>query len=138
MNRSMNIYKISDLHFDVMCFSLENIMPITLFQMNQRSISFLKRLTNKICANVMTICEGPPVNNKINKIAVIKSSMNRTQLFVGWWRRRNVRPYCWKICDKRKRQPWIVMFYRLLERQMYCIYFNNIQCEVPAVRCRFC
>ena len=73
----------SDLPSDVMCFSLGKIMTMTLCQMNRQSISFLKRLANKIGANVMKICEGPAVNYKINKIAVIKSSMNRTQLFVG-------------------------------------------------------
>ena len=35
------------------------------------------------------------VNYKINKIAVVKFSMNCTYLCVSWWRRRNVCPYCW-------------------------------------------
>ena len=114
-------------------------MMVTLFQMNQKSIGFLKQLANKISANVMTLCEGLAVNDKINKIEVEveESSMNCTYLCFGWWRRHNVRPYCWKICDKRKRKPWIVAVYRSLERQMYCKYLNNIQCEGPAVRCRF-
>ena len=34
-------------------------------------------------------------------------------------------------------QPCIVAVYRSLEQQMYCKYLNNIQCEGPAVRCRF-
>ena len=81
--------------------------------------------------------KGRAVNNDINKIAVVKSSMNWTYLCVSWWQRRNVRPYCWKICNKRKQQPWIVVVYRSLERQMYCNYWNNIPCEGPSVRCRF-
>ena len=40
-----------------------------------------------------------------------------------------------RICDKRKGQPQIVAVYWLLERQIYCKYLNNIQCEGPAVRC---
>ena len=98
---------------------------------------FLIQLANKIGANVITLCEGPAVNNKINKIAVVESSMNRTYLCVGWWKRRNICPNCWKICDKREWQPWIVAVYRLLKRKMYCKYLNNIQCEGPAVQCRF-
>ena len=41
-----------------------------------------------------------------------------------------------KIRDKRKQQPCIVAVYRSLERQVYCKYLNNIQCDGPAVRCR--
>ena len=82
-NRNINISNISDLNFDVMCFSLGKTMIMTLCQMNRQSISFLKQVVNKIGANVMTICEGPSVNDKINKIAVVKSSTNHTYLFVG-------------------------------------------------------
>ena len=80
--------------------------------------------------------EERAVKNGINKIALVKSSMNCTYLCVSWSLRRNVCPYCWKICDKIKRQPLIVVVYRLLKRQMYCKYLNNIQYEGPAVRCR--
>ena len=31
----------------------------------------------------------------------------------------------------------IVAVYRSLEQKKYCKYLNNIQCEVPVVRCRF-
>ena len=41
-----------------------------------------------------------------------------------------------KICDKIKRQTLIVAVYRSLERQKYCKYLNNIQCEGPVVQCR--
>ena len=51
--------------------------------MNRQRIGLLKQLANKIGANVMTLCEGPAVNDKIKKIAVVKSSMNRTYLCVG-------------------------------------------------------
>ena len=37
------------------------------------------------------------------------------------------------ICDEIKQQPWIVVVYRLLERQIYCKYVNNQQREGPAV-----
>ena len=73
-NCDINISNISNSPFDVMCISLENKMTITLCQMNRQSITFLKQLANKIGANVMTICEGPAVNDKINKISVVKSS----------------------------------------------------------------
>ena len=92
-NRNINISNISDLTFDAMCFSLEKTMTMTLSQMNQQSISSLKQLANKISEKVMTICEGPLVNYKINKISVVKSSMHRTYLCVSWWRRRNVFPH---------------------------------------------
>ena len=39
--------------------------------------------------------EGPAVNDKIDKIAVVKSSMNRIYLFVGRSQRRNFCPYFW-------------------------------------------
>ena len=83
LNRNINISKKSGLSFDVMSFSLEKNMTMTLCQMKQKSISFLKQLANKIGANVMTICEGPAVNDKINKIALVKSSINRTYLCVS-------------------------------------------------------
>ena len=63
--------------------------------------------------------------------------MNRIYLCVSWWRRRNVCPYCWKICNKIKQQPWIVAVYWSLERQIYFDYWKHIQCEGPAVRCKF-
>ena len=81
-------------------------------------------------------CEGTAVNDKINKIAVVKFSINCTYLCFIWWRRRNVRQNCWKICDKIKQQTWIVAVYWSLVQQMYCKYLNNRQREVPAVRCR--
>ena len=37
------------------------------------------------------------------------------------------------ICDVIKQQPWIVVVYRSLERQMYCKYVNNKQSERTAV-----
>ena len=37
------------------------------------------------------------------------------------------------IGDKIIQQPWIVVVYRSLERQMYCKYANNRQREVTAV-----
>ena len=43
----------------------------------------------------------------------------------------------WKICHKRKRQPWIVAVYRSLERQIYFNCWKEIQCEDQAVQCRF-
>ena len=43
---------------------------------------FLKQIANKIGANVMTICGGLAVNDKI-KIAVVKSSIIRTYLCVS-------------------------------------------------------
>ena len=60
-------------------------MMMTLYQMNQQSISFLKQPANKIGANVMTLCEGPAVNDKINKIEVEveESSTNCTLLCFG-------------------------------------------------------
>ena len=42
-----------------------------------------------------------------------------------------------KICDKIKQQPCIVAVYRSLKQQVYCKYLNSIQCDGPAVRCRF-
>ena len=77
------------------------------------------------------------VYDAINKISVVKSSMNSTYLSVGWSQRCNVCLYCWKVCDNVKQQPCIVAVYRSLEQQVYCKYLNNIQCEGPAVRCRF-
>ena len=38
-----------------------------------------------------------------------------------------------RICDEIKQQPWIVVVYWLLERQIYCKYVNNQQLESPAV-----
>ena len=66
-----------------MYFSLEKTMTTKLCQMNRQSIGFLKQLANKIVANFMTLCEGTAVNEKINKIEVVKSSMNGTYLCVG-------------------------------------------------------
>ena len=137
LNRNINISNISNLTFDEMCFSLEKAMMMTLCQNNQQSICFLKQPGNKIGANVMILWEGPAVNNKINKIEVREYSTNCTYLCFGWWQRRNVCPYCWKKCGKRKQQPWIFAVYRSLERIYFCKYLNNIQCESPAVRCRF-
>ena len=37
------------------------------------------------------------------------------------------------ICDVIKQQPWIVVVYWSLERQMYCKYVNNRQHEGPEV-----
>ena len=37
------------------------------------------------------------------------------------------------ICDVIKQQPWIVVVYRSLERQMYCKYVKNQQRERTAV-----
>ena len=108
-------------------------MTMTLFRLNRQSRSFLKQLANQIRANTMTIFEELEVNKKIEKIAVVKSSMNCTYPCVSWWIRRNICPYCWKHCDKRKQQPWIVAVYWSLERQMYCKYVNNQQREGPAV-----
>ena len=56
LNRNINISNISDLPFDVMCFSPGKTMMMTLCQMNQQSIGFLKQTENKIGANVMTLC----------------------------------------------------------------------------------
>ena len=42
-----------------------------------------------------------------------------------------------KICDKYKQQPYIFALYRSLDQQVYCKHLNNIQCDGPAVRCRF-
>ena len=57
-------------NFDVMYFSLEKYDDDTL--PNELTINrFLETLANKIGANVMTLCEGPTVNNNINKIAVV-------------------------------------------------------------------
>ena len=81
--------------------------------------------------------EGQAVNNDINKIVVVKYSMNRTYLCVSWSWRRNFFPYCFKICNKRKWQPWIVAVYWSLERQMHCNCRKHIQCEGPEVRCWF-
>ena len=84
-NRDINISNISDLPFDVMCFSLGKMMMVILCQMNQQSIGFLKQPANEIGANVMTLCEFPEVNNKINKIEleVEELSMNCTYLCFG-------------------------------------------------------
>ena len=38
-----------------------------------------------------------------------------------------------RICDEIKQQPWIVVVYWSLERQIYCRYVNNQQREGPAV-----
>ena len=81
--------------------------------------------------------EGRAVNDKTNKTAVVKYSMNHTYLCVSWRRIRNVRPYYWKQFDKRKQQTWLVAVYWYLERKMYYNYWNNIQCEGPEVRCSF-
>ena len=67
-NRNINISNISDLLVDVMCFHLKKKTMITLCQMNQQYIGLLKQLDNKIGANVMTLYEGPEVNDKIKKI----------------------------------------------------------------------
>ena len=65
-----------------MCCSIGKTMMMTLCQINQKSIGFLKQPANKIGANVMTLCEGPAVKDKINKIEVEveESSMKRTYL----------------------------------------------------------
>ena len=83
LNRNIDISNIYNLPFDVMCFSLEKTTTMTLFQMNRQSMIFLKQPANKIGANVMTICEGPAVKDKINKIEVVKLSMNHTYLCVS-------------------------------------------------------
>ena len=57
-------------------FSLGKKMTVTMFQIDRQSISFFKQLVNKIGAHVMKIFEGLAVNNKINKTAVVKSSIN--------------------------------------------------------------
>ena len=46
---------------------------------------FLEKPANKIGANVMTLCKGLAVNDKVNKIEVEveKSSINRTYLYFG-------------------------------------------------------
>ena len=80
--------------------------------------------------------EGLAVYDTINKIAVVKYSMNCTYLYVCWSRRCNVRLYCWKICDNIKQQPCIVAVYWSLDRQVNCKYLYNIQCDDPAVGCR--
>ena len=54
-NCNINISNISDLPFDVMCFSLENYVDDTV-PMNQRSIGFSKQTANKNGANVLTLC----------------------------------------------------------------------------------
>ena len=82
-NHNINISNIFDLTFDIMCFSVEKAIMMKLSQMNQQKIGYLKQPANKIGANVMTLCEGLVVNNKINKIEVVKYSMNRTYLCVG-------------------------------------------------------
>ena len=38
-----------------------------------------------------------------------------------------------RICDEIKQQPWIVVVYQSLERQIYSKYVNNKQHESPAV-----
>ena len=38
-----------------------------------------------------------------------------------------------RICDEIKQQPWIVVVYHLLERQMYSKYVKNQQREGTAV-----
>ena len=38
-----------------------------------------------------------------------------------------------RICDRIIQQPWIVVVYLSLERQMYCKYANNRQLEGTAV-----
>ena len=59
--------------------------------------------------------EGLDVYDAINKIAVVKSSMNSNYLCVGLSLICNVCPYCWKICDNIKPKPCIVAVYRSLE-----------------------
>ena len=38
-----------------------------------------------------------------------------------------------RICDEIKQQPWIVVVYQTLERQIYCKYLNNQQREGPEI-----
>ena len=80
--------------------------------------------------------EGLAVYDAINKISVVKSAMNCTYLCVCLSQIYNVCLYCWKICDNIKQQPCKVAVYWSLERQVYCKYLNNIQCDGPVVRCR--
>ena len=81
--------------------------------------------------------EGRLVNGDINRITVVNPEwITLTYVLVDDEDATFAR-IVGKTCKKRKRQPWIVSVYRSLERQIYCNYWNNIQCEGPSVRCRF-
>ena len=66
-NSNINISNISNVPFDVMCFLLGRTMMMTLYQMKQQLIGVFKKIANKIGANVMALCEGTVVNDKIKK-----------------------------------------------------------------------
>ena len=61
------------------------MMMMKMYQMNEQLIGFLKQPANKIGANVMTLCEGQAVNDRINKreVEVEEYSMNCTYLCLG-------------------------------------------------------
>ena len=58
---------------------------MTLRKMNQQQIGFLKQPANKNGTNVMKLCQGPTVNDKVNKIEIEldESSMDSTYLCFG-------------------------------------------------------
>ena len=103
--------------------------------MRCRFWSFQRKMYAKCVNNQQH--EGRALNDDINKIAVVKYSTNCTYLCVSWSWRCNGCLYCLEICDKKKRQPWLVAVYRLLKQLMYCNCWKHIQCEGPAVQCRF-
>ena len=67
-NCNIKLPNISHLLFDVMCFSIENKMLTKMCQMNQQFIDFLKQPANKNGANVLTLCQGPTVNDMVKNI----------------------------------------------------------------------
>ena len=76
--------------FDIICDKLkQKPWIVVVYRLLQRKM-YAKYVNNQQR-------EGPAVDYKINKIAVVKFSMNCTYLCVSWWKIRNVCLYCWRI-----------------------------------------
>ena len=75
-------------------------------------------------------CRGPAVNDAINKIAVVFFELTSVLVYE---KGETFACIVGRICDEIKQQPWIVVVYWLLERQICCKYVNNQQHEGPAV-----
>ena len=77
--------------------------------------------------------EGPGVNDAINKIALVKLSIQWTYLCVGRWQRRKVCLYCWKNMWWNNTTTLNICGLLVIRTKIYCKYVNNRQREGPAV-----
>ena len=65
MNCNINISNISDLPFDVMCFSLEKWFLWHLAKINNDRYVSWNKTVNKNGASALTICKGQMVNGRV-------------------------------------------------------------------------